>query len=235
MAWYTAPSGATAVAAYDAVGAASLADSYENEANPGTYTAAPGVAPTWAHGTGWMFNGTTQYLDLTGLAADLKPISFIARLTQTAGVGGKAIIASSAAGGYSWDSDVRAGGASPVMRLVKMDLVVIGSMSFAPTPSTNTVVAATYSAAGVWVQYIDGVLKSSGTNDQTLTAGRTLRITGQAGRFFPGSIAALAIYSGTLTLADVVAITAAMNALPVAAIAKGLPVIAHHYRQIFGG
>jgi hypothetical protein len=50
------------VAAYQAKGAASLAASYVNLANPGTYDAAPGVAPTWATGTGWTFNGTTQWL-----------------------------------------------------------------------------------------------------------------------------------------------------------------------------
>jgi hypothetical protein len=50
MAWFTAAGGTTCVAAYDAVGAASLADSYVNEANVGTYTLAPGAAPAWAAG-----------------------------------------------------------------------------------------------------------------------------------------------------------------------------------------
>lgn len=45
---------------------ASLAASYTNLANPGVNDAAPGVAPTWAAGTGWTFNGSTQYL-VTGV------------------------------------------------------------------------------------------------------------------------------------------------------------------------
>jgi hypothetical protein len=53
---------ANCIAAYQPKGAADLATSYINLANPGTYNAAPGVAPTWAAGTGWAFNGTTQYL-----------------------------------------------------------------------------------------------------------------------------------------------------------------------------
>ena len=52
----------TCVAAYQPKGAASLAASYVNLANPGTYDAVVGVAPAWAAGTGWTFNGATQYL-----------------------------------------------------------------------------------------------------------------------------------------------------------------------------
>lgn len=214
------------VAAYAPVGAADLASSYVNLVTPGTYDAAPGVAPTWDAATGWTFNGSTQWLNLPGLASDLKPVSFIARLTQSAGVNGKAIIASSVNGGYSWDSDTRIGtfGNFRVMRLVKMNLVVIGSMNFAPEPSTDTVVAVTYSATGAWVQYINGALKGSGTNDQTLVSG-VLRITGQTGRFFGGNIAALAVYSGVLTLADVQTITTRMNALPEAPAGSALPIL----------
>ena len=58
--WWQVP-GATCVAAYQPKGAADLAASYVNLANPGTYNAAPGVAPTLAAG-GWSFNGSTQYL-----------------------------------------------------------------------------------------------------------------------------------------------------------------------------
>lgn len=50
------------VAVYQPVGAASLAASYVNIVNPGTYNAAAGVDPTWSASTGWTFNGTTQYL-----------------------------------------------------------------------------------------------------------------------------------------------------------------------------
>jgi hypothetical protein len=59
-------SGANCIAAYQPKGAADLAASYVNVANPGTYNAAPGVAPTFDTATGWTFNGSTQYLD-TGI------------------------------------------------------------------------------------------------------------------------------------------------------------------------
>jgi hypothetical protein len=59
--WYLA-AGVTPTAAYAPKGATSLPDSYINLANPGTYDAAPGTAPTFATATGWTFNGSTQWL-----------------------------------------------------------------------------------------------------------------------------------------------------------------------------
>lgn len=56
-------SAANCIAAYQPIGAASLAASYVNLANPGTYDAAPGVAPTFDAATGWTFNGSDQYLN----------------------------------------------------------------------------------------------------------------------------------------------------------------------------
>lgn len=60
------------VAAYAPKGAASLVASYVNLANPGTYNAAPGVAPTFDTATGWTFDGTTQYLS-TGFTPSTNP------------------------------------------------------------------------------------------------------------------------------------------------------------------
>jgi hypothetical protein len=59
--------GKTCVAAYKPKGAASLAASYSNLANPGTNDAAPGTAPDWDGTNGWKLNGTTHYLT-TGLS-----------------------------------------------------------------------------------------------------------------------------------------------------------------------
>lgn len=52
--------GKTCVAAYQPKGAASLAASYINLANPGTYDAAPGTAPNWDVTSGW--SGSYKYL-----------------------------------------------------------------------------------------------------------------------------------------------------------------------------
>jgi hypothetical protein len=50
------------VAAYQPKGAVDLAASYVNLANPGTYDAAPGVAPT-LDSMGWKFSSPGNYLD----------------------------------------------------------------------------------------------------------------------------------------------------------------------------
>lgn len=67
--WYLSggvdPSGC--VAAYQAKGASSYAESKVNLANPGTYDLIDGLAyPTWDSVNGWAADGTSQYLD-TGL------------------------------------------------------------------------------------------------------------------------------------------------------------------------
>jgi hypothetical protein len=54
-------SASNCIAAYQPKGAADLAASYVNLANPGTYNAAPGTAPTWDAVNGWIFPGN-KYL-----------------------------------------------------------------------------------------------------------------------------------------------------------------------------
>ena len=76
--WWTVP-GATCVAAYQPKDAADLATSYVNLANPGTYNAAPGVAPTLG-ANGWVFNGSTQYL-LSGVLINGSTHSVVARFS----------------------------------------------------------------------------------------------------------------------------------------------------------
>lgn len=214
MAWYTAPSGVTCVAAYDAIGAASLADSYTNEANPGTYDAAPGTAPTWAYGTGWTFNGTTQYLTLGGLPATTKPVSWIIRLTPISTGAIQAPIASynDQIGGLGIDASW---GGSGGVRFLKQNLVNIGSsLSAPPASGAGVVLAVTYSGVGAYAHYRNGVADGSGTNNQTFSSGRLMMLSGMTGRFYKGDMAAVACYSGVLTADDVSAITTAMNALP---------------------
>lgn len=57
---------ANCIAAYQPKGAADLAASKINLANPGTYNAAAGSDPSFATATGWTFNGSSQYL-VTGV------------------------------------------------------------------------------------------------------------------------------------------------------------------------
>jgi len=74
-------------------GAASLAASYINVINPGTFNAALGVAPTWDASSGWIFNGSNQVLSACPDAANLT--TFI-RFTDSTG----ALYGCASGGGY---------------------------------------------------------------------------------------------------------------------------------------
>lgn len=218
MAWFTAPSGAACVAAYDAVGASSLADSYVNEANPGTYTAAPGVAPTWAYGTGWTFNGTTQYLT-TGITVTSNTWSVLVRFTN-----GASTLDRMLCGGY-----VGSGTADFGLFQVTggKSYYVNNALKAAPSIYTSGVLGMAGKTA-----YINGAAETGAIGAGAVTgAGFYVgRNAASANYYFPGKIQALAIYSATLTLADVVAITAAMNALPVAASTPTM--MQHHHAML---
>ena len=77
---------ANCVAAYAAKAAASLAASYVNLANPGTYNLTTTSAPSWANATGWSFNGTANYLN-TGIVPNSKNWTYIAAFTDSAAAG----------------------------------------------------------------------------------------------------------------------------------------------------
>lgn len=189
-------SAANCVAAYQPIGAASLAASYTNLANPGTYTAAPGVAPTFDAATGWTFNGSTQYLN-TGITYEAT-WSILVRFSD--------------------------GTTSGTVRLFDVGtdkLSVIPGFSAASAywnvgATANTRTPAMYSgvlgAAGNQ-PYRDGSADGA-TFTGTITSG-SLRIAARndTTRFFSGKIQAIAIYNTTLSAAQVAAISAAMAAL----------------------
>ncbi len=90
--WYL--SGGIAAAncevAYRAKGAASLAASYINLANPGVGNAAPGVAPTFNTLTGWTFDGIAQFL-ISGLTPNAANHSLFVQMTGLGGAGNRAL------------------------------------------------------------------------------------------------------------------------------------------------
>lgn len=70
--WWLAGGAPAPVAAYQPKGAASLAASYVNLANPGMYDVVEGAAyPSWSAGVGWSFSAAShQYLS-TGITSSL--------------------------------------------------------------------------------------------------------------------------------------------------------------------
>lgn len=188
---------ANCVAAYQPKGAASLAASYTNLANPGTYDAAPGVAPTFDAATGWTFNGSTQYLS-TGIYV-ASGWSWILRWSGTPG-GGNDIFG-------SYDGGDRGFSFAPAPAGAYWNLG-----GYAQGNAGASGVAAATNATG----YYNG---SSATGAIGAWSGGAsaldIRIGGRnqgAPSFRAGSIQALAIYNIDIT-AYIAALTAAMAAL----------------------
>jgi hypothetical protein len=205
---------ADVVAAYQPKGAASLAASYSNLANPGTQDAVATVPPTWAAGDGWIFNGTDQYLKMAGLAfnADLTAIvrfsnfvdgslyyclfgkvltdlaldRFDIQFTNPDGPSQEGWVGASQAAVYGNSP------ANGVYALAKSGLYLNGSVA----ASLADVVAFTASTDA----YI-GTMR--------IDAGETHAFDG----YFPGKIQAFALYNKTLAAGQIAAISAAMAAL----------------------
>ena len=212
--WYLAGGAPVPVAAYQAKGAASLAASYVNLANPGTYDAAPGVAPTFATATGWTFNGTTQWLATGITPANDRTWTMIARFSGVVDANNRII-----AGLGRPDSASRwfTLGARTNARAFYNG----GFLSIATGLTTGVI-----GFAGT-TGYVDGVAQagtipaSAGTFYDTSMA-RDLaiaigaqddgQVNGPAG-FFLGNILAVVVYSSTLTAGQVAAVSAAMSAL----------------------
>lgn len=185
------------LAAYQAKGAASLAASYSNLNNPGTNDATLGVAPSWAAGTGWTFNGTSQYLTSSIPNADE---TLLVQFTAP----GACIVAGMYETTSRW------------LQLLPSYLGAAyyrngGAVSGATFTSGN--IAAT-SAKG----YKDGVSIGALTGSWSGTALNRLYIgaSNNSGTpFFAGSVTVIAVarYSRALSDSEVAAVAAAMAAL----------------------
>lgn len=187
--------GKTCVAAYQPKGAASLAASYVNLANPGTYNAAPGGgAPTWASGTGWPA-GSGVYLT-TGIV----PQSTWTVICRFAGMISNSVMFGSFWGGAYYQYE----------RYNNVFYYENGPFVAATAPAGN---------AGV-IAIADRACYLNGTLDKTLAAGAPsalpiylLNRNPIAGVATAGSMQAFAIYSDTLSAGEVATVSSAMAAL----------------------
>lgn len=216
------------VAAYQPIGAADLAASYVNLQNPGTYNAAPGTAPTFATATGWTFNGSTQYLT-TGGVVPAAGWSAIVRFSALGSPGSNAPVLGAGNNGAGNAFQIipdASGGGSRIYGY---------GTSFLSVPGTLD--GGVMALVGGSNCYLNG--SSDGATVGTFSgAGQALYIGcrnngGSPDRYCPVTIEAIAIYNAALSGAEVATLTTLMNALPVAS-AKGLPIIAHHHRQVWG-
>lgn len=191
--------GQTCVAAYQPIGAVDLATSYINLANPGVYDAAPVVAPTLG-AAGWIFSGSTQHL-ASGISTPGAAWTLLL-LCTTAGAGG------SNAGRAIMNGDALSFGVVP--NALTACWIANGS-----SLTTNPAITSTPTVIGFAAKsaYINGI--AAGSIGAGAPAQNELLIGNNASlnRGMNGTIAAVAIYSTTLSAADVAALTARVAAL----------------------
>jgi len=199
------------------------------------------VAPTWAYGTGWGFDGATQYLVSPALPG--YPLSIVIRGQYPAADGG----VWGAVGNGQQGVAVGTGGSTQDNSGTDIIGVNTGvawaDTNSAITTGANHVLAMIAPTSGApLIFYLDGALVGSSWGGNTRNAplgasyiGGHVDYFGVPNRFSNASIAALAIYSDALTAGEVAALTVSMNALPTAA---GNPVAIiqqHHHAAVYGG
>lgn len=200
--WWEAGGASGAVAVYQPIGAADLANSYTDLSGNGN-DAAPGVAPTWDAVNGWTFNGTNQYLDSGVVPANDQTWTMIVHLTSWAS--GDSRIAGSLNDNDSFFS-LRATTTLGI-------LYGNGSKSVFSAPAVSSGVFAVAGNNG----YRDGIIDKSGWTGWTGTPIEiyigALNLQTNPAAFGEFKMQAIAIYNNTLDAAEVLAVSNAMAAL----------------------
>lgn len=192
---------ANAVVAYAPKGAADLASSYINLANPGTNNAAPGVAPTWDAVNGWILNGTTQYLT-TGI---VPAAGYSVIIRYSAFTAGTAAFGSLSTSAVRWFIDPSTAG---VVRYAR------GADLIDRAPGLTSGVLAMTAERGYRNGVADGAdfVPMLGAPDRAAFAGARNN-GGTADQFIAIRIQAFAIYNATLTSGQNAALYTAIAAL----------------------
>jgi len=193
---------ANCIAAYKAIGAASLAASYLDLSGNGN-DAFLGNAPGWDVVNGWVFDGIADYLKTTFVPANDQSQSLMVQFTGTANAG----VAAGGGDGPNGYFGVRpdAGGAthrfynggiiSPAGAHVAGNIAVAGAQGYINGAASGGAIGA-WPGATVLSVFI-GALNQGGVPNP----------------LYQGNIQAVALYDCVLTPSQVVAVAAAMAAL----------------------
>jgi hypothetical protein len=201
--WWNANGASGITAAYQSIGASSLANSYINKANPGTADANVGIAPTWDTSSGWIFNGSSQYLT-TGII----PTTATTAIVRFSSAGAGQILATTDSA--TWNRFVllainTPNGWGP--------FYASGNQAWGGYSGVTSGVLAIAGRKG----YFNGVEQVT-LADFTTNATQGINI-GRGGtgtvspQYYAGNVQAVAIYNETLTQEQVQGVTTAMSAL----------------------
>ena len=192
--WWEPTTGSyTVVAAYQAKGAASLAASYVNLANPGTKDLTAGTAPTFDAATGWTFAGS-EWLT-TGYSTINTSMTVIVRFSDAA------------SGVYTMCGSIGSGRHRIMPN--RSNLVYYGDTT--KSPGMTSGVLAIAGTTGYRNGTSEGAV-SIGASTNPYYIGAQYE-TGNAVAKWSGKIQAVAIYSTTLDATQVAEVTAEMAAL----------------------
>jgi hypothetical protein len=198
-------SAANCIAAYAPKGAASLAASYTNLANPGTYNAAPGIAPTWDVTNGWIFTNS-PYLTTSVVPVNDQSWSMIIRVSNTASAPDYACGMGHSAGGF------RGFGIAPRYSDGKIYYDNGGEVGFTGGITSGVLAIAGNKPFRNGSAESGTIATAAGAFSGAIYIG-AWNFNGSAANFLDGNIQALAIYNTTLTSGQVASLTTAMNAL----------------------
>lgn len=199
--WWEAGGATGIVAAYQPKGAASLAASYVNLANPGTYDAAPGVAPAWDAASGWKRIASSGTLD-SGVTPTSSAWTMIMRFSNYAytngayryiGLSGKNFAFSMEEAANQWGF-YNHGGLLKSGQLSSGVLAIAGQTGYRDGVAQGTIPSA-------WTGSVTGSIYLLSCYGLPSNAPTQIYVQ------------AFAIYSATLSAAQVAAVTAAMNLL----------------------
>ncbi len=201
--WYLAGGVAAAncVAAYKPQAAVSLDASYINLVTPGTYNAAPGVAPTFNALTGWTFDGATQYLT-TGIVPANTNWSAVVRFSGGRSSGYNTVFGSYGAGSTRFYIDPWSNG----------NLITYGHGAYLQTAFPSGLTSGVLGFAGR-TAYKNGTANGAITDGSPTTYPIAIGGNNASGAYsagFLGNILAFAVYNSTLSAEQMLAISQAM-------------------------
>jgi hypothetical protein len=196
-------SAANAIAVYQPIGAASLAASYTNLANPGTFDAAPGVAPTWSAVDGWIFGGSPQRLTTGYTPTVPQAHTALIRFSDVTSVGGRWLFGAQSGGIF---------GIQPKDDQATPNVAYLSGFFVRVNPQLLSGVLGISGNQGFRNGTAEGTITNAGNVGVPIFLG-AVNAGGSPGGYITAKIQAFAIYTPALTAPQVAAISAAMAAL----------------------
>jgi hypothetical protein len=187
---------ADCLVAYQSKNAASLAASYVNLANPGTYDASVVNAPTWSAGIGWTFNGSSNQLNCAYTPVSQK--SWIVKITASSATNRFPFLSGTGSNSVGTLPNWTASGGS---------IAYYNGQSAGKTPAVTS---------GSHVLAVAGTKAYRNGSDEGITipawigSGTTINIGVPGANGWNSVIEAIAFYNRVLTASEVAAISSAL-------------------------